>query len=458
MLSAQRIGLLHAFLGGLPAHLAARLTKAVEVDRLTDGATLPHDLILDGLRPALRHGNDQRDRTPTPLRLFCRPFEDLLISGPRTTKQKGRIARGNITPVWEWLGTKLIPRETQAYSSELKALLVAFKSDEARARAAAFWTEAAGAITAALSTENGRKAAKTFLKDEFGIDDAREMALLLAVGADILDLQDKLPKPVPAFTEDLVWMARDVYDRFVSSAPDAAPYVAVIVMNRIARRWEALRLPALVARAHQDTLVASTDMGLVGELLFGDIDALSKAVRATKHPRFDVDKLIDNIASFAELSSAVVKEMAVRRDGKWGQGLLKDRSDVGRVMDEFMERAPKEITGALPSQKLSRPVEPEKIERALRYATLIAGCKPFAAAGSFHASLEKSQKLAIECLLRHNEDAVRELRDVEDARRQLVQDQFALAAELTAILCGEQEAELLRRRGRAAQAAAVAAA
>ena len=241
MLSAQKIGLLHAFLGSLPANLAARLTKAVEIDRLTDGAALPHDLILEGLRPALRHGGDQRDRTPTPLRLFCRPFEDLLISSPRVVKQKGRIARANITPVWEWLGKVLMPKETQAYSCELKALLISFKSDEARARAAAFWTQASVTIAEALSTEKGRKLARKSLKDEFGVEDAREMALLLSVGLDILDLQEKLPKPVPVFSEELVRASRDVYERFVATAPDAAPYVAVVAMNRLVRRWEALR-------------------------------------------------------------------------------------------------------------------------------------------------------------------------------------------------------------------------
>jgi len=49
MLSVQKAGLLQAYLGSLPANLAGRLAKAVEVDRLTDGALLPHELILDGL-------------------------------------------------------------------------------------------------------------------------------------------------------------------------------------------------------------------------------------------------------------------------------------------------------------------------------------------------------------------------------------------------------------------------
>ena len=452
MLSAQKAGVLQSFLGSLPPHVAQRLSRAVEVDRLADGKSLPHDLILDGLRPVLR-GNDRHDRTPTPLRLFCSPFEDLLVNRQRSSKQKGRIARSHIGPVWQWLSTLLIPKEAHDYENEVKALVVSFKPDEARMRAMAFWQEAAAAMRNALELDKSRKVAREALRDPLALADAEEMALLLTVGPDILALQEKLPKPVPAFTDDLVRAARQTYDHFIATAPDAAPYVAVAAMNRLSRRWEALRLPVLVSRTAQDTLISSTDMGLAGELLFGDIDALSHAIRSAKQPRFDVDELIDNIAGFAELSTAVVKEMAVRRDGKWGQSLLKDRAEVGNFMDDFMERAPKEIAGALPLQKASRFPDPERNERALRYATLIAGAKPFASAGSFAASREEAHKTAADYLRRYNEEALYDLRTTNMERRQLAKDRFALASELTAILCSEEEAELLRRRGRAANAA-----
>jgi hypothetical protein len=453
MLSAQKVGVLQAFLGSLPPHVAQRLSKAVEVDRLADGKSLPHDLILDGLRPVLR-ANERHDRMPTPLRLFCSPFEDLLVNQQRGSKQKGRIARSHIGPVWQWLSTLLIPKEAHDYEHEVKALIVSLKTDEARTRAMAFWQEASAAMRNALELDKSRKIAHEALRDRLALADAEEMALLLAVGPDILVLQEKLPKPVPAFTEDLVRAARQTYDHFIATAPDAAPYVAVAAMNRLSRRWEALRLPVLISRKAQDTLISSTDMGLAGELLFSDIDALSHAIRSTKQPRFDVDEMIDYIASFAELSSAIVKEMAVRRDGKWGQSLLKDRAEVGNVMDDFMERAPKEIAAALPMQKSGgRFVDPERNERALRYATLISGCKPFASAGSFAASREDAHKGAAEYLRRYNEEALYDLRTTNMERRQLAKDRFALASELTAILCGEEEAELLRRRGRAANAA-----
>ena len=53
MLNADKTGLLAAFLGGLPGHVAARLARAVELDRLMEGKLLPHEDILTGLRLGL---------------------------------------------------------------------------------------------------------------------------------------------------------------------------------------------------------------------------------------------------------------------------------------------------------------------------------------------------------------------------------------------------------------------
>jgi len=113
MISSERTGLLKSFLGSLPEEIAVRLARAVEVDPLIDGKSLPHEMILEGLRPALRRLNGS-DRTPTPLRFFCLPFEDLFTVVPRhTAKQKGRIARGSVAPIWTWIGQILLPLETR---------------------------------------------------------------------------------------------------------------------------------------------------------------------------------------------------------------------------------------------------------------------------------------------------------------------------------------------------------
>ena len=73
MLTPEKAKLLTMFLGSLPERMAVLLARAVELDRLNESDSLPHQAILDALRPALRKSAAQR--TPAPLRLFCLPFE-----------------------------------------------------------------------------------------------------------------------------------------------------------------------------------------------------------------------------------------------------------------------------------------------------------------------------------------------------------------------------------------------
>jgi len=428
---------------------------AVEVDRLMDGHTLPHDDIMEGLRPVLRREN--YDRTPTPLRLFCRPFQDLLTSMPRRTKQKGSIARGSLVPAWNWLTQTLLPKDSAIYSAECRALVLERKPDNAMARAAQFWTLASQALYQALATEAGRQAAQKQLGDALAVDDVLDMALLLSAGELIEKLIVLLPKPVAVFNEQLVWQVREIYDRMAAEKPDVAPYVPVIVMNRLARPWEALRLPLLVTRHTDETLISKTDMGLVGEILFARMDAQRNAIQAARHPFFDAEQLMEDAKNFADISSHIAKEIELKREGEWGKRLLAERVQIGKVMESFMERAPREFAAALPTSRgkgadFSRHPGADKHDMALRYARLVAGSRHFAAAASFAARQKEAYDELATLLKRYNEDVVKALK--AEPQNAVVNAQFLLCAELTAILFSDQEAELLRRRGRAATSAA----
>ncbi len=471
MISTEKANQLREFLGILPESIAARLAKAVEVDRLAGGTSLPHDLILGGLRPVLRR-LPAPDRTPTPLRLFAQPFEDLLTSEPRKEKQRGAIARDSIQPVWNWLSQTLAPEEMTRYALAVKTAVLGYHADEASAHAREFWKTASGALLAALDSEAKRKAARAILGGDLFVADAQEIAVLLGAGTELCEVQALLPKPLASLGEDYVWKLREIYDRLAASAPDAAAYVAVVAMNRLERPWEALKLPMLISRTAGDTLISSTDMGLVGELIFGDIERHGAAIRAAKPAQaFDADDLVLHMTNFAVLSSGIVKEMEIRRDGKWGQRLLKDRAAIAEVMDGFMTRAPREVLAALPTHKtgtyaggprapdLARAPDPEKTIRALSYARLVTGCRPVAASASIGASQKDASDEIGVALKTYGDDIVRELRATEGDKRAHAEQFFSVAVELTALFFSPEEAEFLRRRGRAALAitAAVAA-
>ena len=149
----------------------------------------------------------------------------------------------------------------------------------------------------------------------------------------------------------------------------------------------------------------------------------------------------------------------MRRDGVWSQRLVKDRAAVAESMDSFMERAPGEIFLALPmhaadhapnamTPDMSQPADPEKSDRALSYARLVAGCRPFAASGSFAASLKRADQEINAGLQRYNEEIVRALGNASEEERFNAEQFAALATELTAILVSPEEGEAVRRRGR----------
>jgi hypothetical protein len=468
MVTTDKAEQLTGFLSGLPETLALRLAKAIEVDRLAEGNQLPHDLILEGLRPVLRRAL-RVERTPTPRRMFCRPFADLLVSSPRKEKQKGRIARSSVGPVWNWLAQTLLPEATANYSKKLREAILAWRPGEIEPCARAYWALAGQAMQEALSGEGLRKSIRLALGGEMVVADAEEMSLLLLTAPQVDELQTAMQKPQVAMTDELLWAVRSIYDRIVATIPAAAPYVAVIAMNRLERPWEALRLPLMIARQTQDTLISSTDMGIVGELLLSELDAHAVVIHSVKQSNFVAADLIGHVADFALLSNGIVKEVEMRREGRWGQRLMKDRAAVAEIMDGLMKRAPREIAAAIPTLKsgsyaggprvpdLSRPFDIDKGARATNYAKLIAGCKPLAATAAFGASHGEANAEVCVALKSYCEDMVRELRAATGEQRARVEQYFALTVELTDLLFSAEEADFLRRRGRAAISGQVAA-
>ena len=167
---------------------------------------------------------------------------------------------------------------------------------------------------------------------------------------------------------------------------------------------------------------------------------------------------MEEVRTFADLSSHIVKEIELKRDGEWGKRLLAERVEIGKVMEGFMDRAPKEFNAALPMSRgtgadFSRHPGAEKHDMAKRYARLVVGSRNFAAAASFAAKQKATYEDLCTALKRYNEDVVKALKG-DPVRGEIVNAQFELCADLTAILFSEEEAAMMRRRGRAALAAA----
>jgi hypothetical protein len=441
------------FLDQLPSHMADRLARALG----TGASVPPHAELLEALRPQL-HPTAEPTHHPTPQRSFCRPFEDLLVNKLPDAKQKGRIARESIGPVWAWLEKDLLPEQHKAFIAAAAHATAAKDEPALQTELDKFWVAAAAAMRPSLDTPEKMAEAARVLGSTLAAEDAAEMTVLISAGTELRRLLADLPRTLKALGERETALLRAAYDSLSRTHPDAAPYVAVIAMARLERPWEALHLAAVIAHASDDTAISGTDVGMVGDLLFSDLDRAVSVIGAARPAEFDPDTLMPSLAIFAELSAGMVKEIAIRRHGKWGQHLMKARTIVAEAMEGLLVRAHKEITAALPPSRggyakgpkvldLSRAPDAEKHARAVRFARVVGQSKPHAAAAAFQAKLsDVREEIAVD--LRAVAETL--LRDLRAERPGIyVTEYLSGLLELSALVLGDDETDLVRRRARA---------
>lgn len=460
-----RLERLDGFLGSVSPTLALQLARAVEADRLHGGA-LPHDAILMALRPRLREASRRLQRTLTPRRLVCSVFEDILVDS-RLRKQRGRIARISIAPVWAWLTQTLIPVASEKALDAVRDKLLNGGPDFADAEVDAFQRIAAEAILNAIPTAEMSDLRASDAVRVLGPEvaaDAHDMARMMEIAADLRVLQRTLPRPMHVLHEEEIARIRKIFEQVLDSHPDCASYVPFFIMGRLDKPWEALRLASALSHKHNDIMLSRTDLGLIGETLLSDLDDCVERLKSIRSMELRADFALKQVADFSNISTGIVRELGIKRDGIWGRRLMQVRGGMADQMERLIARAPREIAVSLPTVRrgafglrgarrfpdLMRTLDPQKAARALELARLIAGSRPHALAGAFSGLLNQVDDAASKNLRQYTQSLADEVHAVGQDGHRSAAKFIEQAIALTAAMDGQEEADTLRRRVTAA--------
>ena len=104
---------------------AARALLATELERaMLRGEDPPGaSFILDELRSEARDTGRPLPRVGNAQRLFFAPLEPFLVDDSPERKHRGRIARANLDPIWEWICRDLMPQEGKTYADQVLSLI-----------------------------------------------------------------------------------------------------------------------------------------------------------------------------------------------------------------------------------------------------------------------------------------------------------------------------------------------
>src|SRR5467141_3380865 len=135
----------------------SRNNLLTELERLeVCDAALPGSAIVVEKMPAeFRKDGQTQHRLDNPSRHFFAPLEPLLVNGAPEHANSGRILRGSLAPIWEWITRDLLPTMARDCESEMKKLIAADNQREIKQVAGTFQTKIVKYLESTLGSPDG---------------------------------------------------------------------------------------------------------------------------------------------------------------------------------------------------------------------------------------------------------------------------------------------------------------
>src|ERR1700761_1253449 len=208
---------LRDYLQSLSPRARAMLTAELERAVLRGEDDPGSDLVLQELRRSMRAVAQPVPRVLYGARRFFMPLEPFLFEGPADHKRLGRVARGSLDPIWQWIGRDLMPAEAKALTEEIEqAFLV---EDPVRAdrvvrvlhdRAAERIEEVIGTLEA--NDIKARRRLAMQVGTPRAADDVANLMRVFAIRDRLADLARRLPDHIRAFEHEYIDQVKGYID------------------------------------------------------------------------------------------------------------------------------------------------------------------------------------------------------------------------------------------------------
>src|SRR6266851_5323294 len=207
----------------------ARSNLLTELERLeVCGAEMPGSTaILEKLRAEFRKSEQTQKSVANPSRYFFTPLEPLLVNGAAEHANPGRILRGSLAPIWEWITRDLLPTMARDYESEMKKLIAADNQREIKQVAGTFQTKIVKYLESTLGSPDGAKQTRiklaTYTASHAAYDDLTKMLHVLRARDALAKFNDALPAAIDKFNDARVAQVAQLLDAFRKKTPRSLP-------------------------------------------------------------------------------------------------------------------------------------------------------------------------------------------------------------------------------------------
>jgi hypothetical protein len=352
MALADRIG---EFLQRLTPMTRSNLLTELERLELCEDEMPGSAEILAKLRAELRKDSSTQHRAGNPSRHFFAPLEPLLTDGTPQHANSGRIARGSLSAIWEWISRDLLPTMARDYIKQLDELIAADNQREARKVVAAFQTKVVKYLESTLNSRDRADETRTklavYTASHAVYEDLTKMLCVLRARDALAKFNDALPASIQKFDDARVSKIEALLDGFTKDHAEAIPFALALLARRLKTQWQLIRLATKAAANKNAADVAATPYAIAVSMVLDRLDDSRSALRvALRNNRVLVAKEILTNIYDAEYALRVRIDLLDQSD--WGQRLGRLMDAISALVNVELARFPDKLGHVLGSRRL----------------------------------------------------------------------------------------------------------
>ena len=334
----------------------ARGNLLTELERLeVCGSEIPGSgEILARLRAEFRKDVSTQNRAGNPSRYFFAPLEPLLVEGAPKHANSGRIMRGSLAPIWEWINRELLRTMARDYVKAIDELVAADNQKEARKAAAAFQTKVAKSLEGTLGSPDGANQARiklaTYTASHAVYDDLNKILCVLRARDALAKFNDALPPKIDKFDDARVAKVTALLDGFRKTNAADVPFALALVAKRLKSQWQLIRLATKAAPSKNAAEIAATPYAITISMVLDRLDDQRLALRvALRNERVFVAKEILTDIYDTEYALQVRIDL---EQSDWGERLRNLMNAIAALVESEVSRFPDNVGHVLGSRSL----------------------------------------------------------------------------------------------------------
>jgi hypothetical protein len=311
--------------------------------------------IVTKLRAELGKDGSPQNRVSNPARHFFAPLEPLLLDGAPQHANSGRILRGSLYAIWEWISRDLLPTMARDYVKQIEGLIATDNKREAGKVVATFQTKVVKYLESTLGSPDGanqtRAKLAVYTASPSVYDDLTKMIGVLRARDALAKFNDALPATIKNFDDATVVKITVLLDAFAKVHADAVPFALTLVARRLGTQWQLFRLATKAAPSKNAADIAATPYAIAVTMVLDRLDNRRATLRtALKKNRVLVAREI--LTDIYDTEYALQVRIDLLDESDWGKRLHELMNAIAALVAAEVARFPDTIHHVLDSRSL----------------------------------------------------------------------------------------------------------